>query len=71
VGGLAFSNSFVKGGKVRAGTYIDVGDKNRNKKFFDRMFAEKAEIEKEYTASLTWERIDDKRASRIAVFPKH
>ena len=51
--------------------YIDFRDKDRNKKFFDRMFAEKAEIEKEYAASLTWERIDDKRASRIAVFPKH
>ena len=71
VRGLVFSNSFAQGGKMRAEMYIDFGDKDRNKKFFDRMFAEKAEIEKGYAASLTWERTDDKRASRIAVFPKH
>jgi hypothetical protein len=66
--GLVFSNSFAQGGKVRAEMYIDFGDKDRNKKFFDRMYAEQPEIEKEYGASLTWERIDDKRASRIAVY---
>lgn len=68
VSGLVFSNSFAQGGKVRAEMYIDFEDKDRNKKFFDRMFAQKAEIEKEYGESLTWERIDQKRASRIALY---
>jgi hypothetical protein len=68
VPGLVFSNSFAQGAKVRAEMYIDLGDKDRNKKLFDRLFADKTAIEREYGGSLAWERIDNKRASRIAVY---
>jgi len=68
VRGVIFSNSFAQGGKVRAEVYIDLQDKEQNKKLFDGLFAQQAAIEQEYGAGLTWERLDDKRASRIAAY---
>lgn len=68
VRGLIFSNSFAQGGKVRAEIYIDLQDKDRNKKLFDRLREQQFEIEKEFGDSLSWERLDDRRACRIAVY---
>ncbi len=68
VRGVIFSNSFAQGGKVRAEIYIDLQDKDRNKRLFDRLQEQQVEIEHEFGASLSWERLDDKRASRIAVY---
>jgi hypothetical protein len=68
VRGLIFSNSFAQGGKVRAEIYIDLQDKDRNKKLFDRLREQQSEIEKEFGDSLSWERLDDRRACRIAVY---
>jgi hypothetical protein len=66
--GVIFSNSFAQGGKVRAEFYIDLQDKDRNKKLFDALLAQKDTIENEYGGALTWERLDDRRASRIAAY---
>ena len=68
VRGVIFSNSFAQGGKVRAEVYIDLQDKDQNKNLFDRLLEQQAAIEKEYGAGLKWERLDDKRASRIAAY---
>ena len=52
--------------------YLDKGKESQplNKERFDFLFEKKEKIEEEFGGSLDWERLDDKRASRIAVrFP--
>lgn len=66
--GLQLVVSLVKDGKARVEVYIDFMDKTKNKALFDAMAAQKALIEQEYGDPLCWERLDDKRASRIAVY---
>jgi hypothetical protein len=53
---------------VRTEIYLDIGDQNKNKALFDKLFLQKTDIEKEYGVELSWERLDDKRACRIAAY---
>ena len=65
---LAFS--FARYKRFRVELYIDEkeGDKERNKHMFDVLYSHKNEIEKDLNEIVHWERIDDKRASRIALY---
>jgi len=63
-----YGHSFAQGNRVRTEIYIDSGDLDENKEFFNKLFAEKAEIEKEFGQTLEWERLDSKRACRIAIY---
>lgn len=45
--------------------YIDTGDHTENKRIFDSLYAQKAQIESAYGGPIVWERLDEKRASRI------
>lgn len=62
-----YSASFAQGGKVRVEVYIDGGDKTKNEELFDCLFHQKVEIEQAIGAELSWERLDNRRACRIAV----
>lgn len=68
ISGLALTISFAHGKKVRAEIYIDLGNKEKNKSLFDSVSEESASIDKEYGLVLSWERLDDRQASRIAAY---
>lgn len=49
----------------RVELYIDRGDRDENKAIFDELYQQRAAIETSFGSSLTWERLNNKRASRI------
>jgi hypothetical protein len=65
--GFAFGWAFVRGSAIQVELYIDTGDKQRNKSIYDRFCSEKQAIEEDIGNALNWERLDNKRASRIAI----
>ncbi len=66
VSGISYTHVVVKDG-ASVETYIDFGDqqKEKNKAVFDRLLAQKDEIEARFGESLSWERLDQKRGCRI------
>lgn len=46
--------------------YIDKKNQEENKKIFDYLHKNREEIEKNFSHKLDWQRMDTKRASRIA-----
>lgn len=66
--GIVFGANFTNGGKARAELYIDLGDLDKNNYVFDELEKQKSEIETLLGEPLTWERLDNKRASRIAFY---
>ncbi|WP_371039460.1 DUF4268 domain-containing protein, partial [Rhodosalinus sp. FB01] len=65
--GVGFNYSVPKEG-AQAEVYIDRGkDMNdENLQIFDQLYANKEAIEEAYGGSLTWERLEGKRACRIS-----
>ncbi len=66
--GAVYGSSFAQAGRVRVELYIDEGDYDQNKKLFDWLEARKGMIEQSFGEKLEWERLDDRRASRVAVY---
>ena len=66
--GILFSAVFSQGGKARAELYIDQGDRDKNKSLFDALKNREREIADKYGNTLEWERLDEKRGSRIAIY---
>lgn len=50
--------------------YLNTGDKNENKRMFDVLYEKKNDIERSFGSPLSWERLDDKNASRVRFFVK-
>jgi hypothetical protein len=63
-----YGTSFAQGGKVRVELYIDSGDKATNESLFDCLLQRQAAIAQAVGTELQWERLDAKRACRIAVY---
>jgi Domain of unknown function (DUF4268) len=66
--GITYGANFSQGGKARSELYIDLGDQEKNKYVFDELEKIKVEIENLLGETISWERLDDKRASRLALY---
>ncbi len=66
--GVTYGVNFAMGDRLRAEVYIDSGDIVVNKNAFDHLFSEKEAIESEFGESLNWERLDNRRACRVAAY---
>jgi Predicted nuclease of the RecB family len=62
--GLNFSATRTYG---RAEIYIDRGDREENKLIFDTLYENREEIERLAGSEIGWERLDDKRGSRLKI----
>ena len=62
-----FGFSFTRGKRFRVELYIDTGNQETTKEIFDRLYSKKEIIESSI-GHLSWERLDEKRASRIAFY---
>lgn len=63
-----YSTSFAQGGRVRVELNIDCGDKAKNEELFDCLLQRKVEIETALGVELKWERLDNRRVCRVAVY---
>lgn len=68
VAGIMYSASFAAGGRCRAEIYIDRGDEEQNRLVFEALKRDAAIDEAAFGAPLTWERLEGKRACRIATY---
>ncbi len=60
--------SFALRDRFRVELYIDNGNAGDNKRLFDGLHAQREALETETGVALSWERLDDRRASRIAAY---
>jgi len=60
-------NYVVTQEETRAELYIDSGSATANKSLYNHLFSHRQEIEKDFGGELHWQRLDDKRASRISL----
>jgi len=65
--GFSFVWAFTQENTLKAELYIDTGDKAENKAAFDKLYQQKADIEEAMGSPLTWERLNDKKASRVSL----
>jgi hypothetical protein len=66
--GISYGANFPQGGKARVEIYFDQGDTQSNEQLFEHLYAMRSEIEKQFGSPLDWERLDDRKASRIAIY---
>ncbi len=64
---VKYNANFAQGRRARVEVYIDSTDKDWNDDLFDRLMERKESIESDLSESLEWERLDNRRASRISV----
>ncbi len=60
--------SAASDGRYRVEAYVDSGDQSINKELFDEFHAEASSWQEKAGVPLEWERLDDKRASRIITY---
>jgi hypothetical protein len=68
ISGITYGAVFVKNGEAKTEIYIDQKDQDKNKRLFDALKLREKEITDNYGSPLKWERLDEKGASRIAIY---
>ena len=64
-----YSCSFNRDAKARVELYLD-SDTISNKALFDYLYVDRKAIEAEFGEALDWQRLDNNKASRVAVSPR-
>ncbi|MEM8550243.1 MAG: DUF4268 domain-containing protein [Verrucomicrobiota bacterium] len=67
---FVYGHNFATRNRVRTEVYIDSGDSEENDAFFEKLNEQKDIIEKELGTHLDWERLENRRASRIVLYRK-
>ena len=62
--------SFARQKRLRVELYLDRGNSVENKQLFDELLAQRDDIERLVGEPMEWERMDSRRACRIAVYTK-
>lgn len=60
--------AFSRRARFRIEIYINEQEQEQNKQIFERLYEQKAKIEKEFGAELSWERLRGRHGSRIACY---
>lgn len=63
----SFVFAFTRGNRFRVELYLDLYDQEKTKMVFDAIHKQKDELEAKM-GSINWERLNEKRASRIAIY---
>jgi len=63
--GFSIGAIFAQGGVFRVVLYIDTGNKVKNKVAFDTLYEDREEIKDDIGQPLVWERLDERRLSRV------
>lgn len=63
----AYSVSFTRGKRVRVELYLDTGEQDTTKEIFDKLSSKKEELEAKL-GPIEWERLNNRRASRVALY---
>jgi len=66
--GTNFAASFALRKQVRTEVYLGMPEQQTNKAIFDALGKEKVAIEAEFGEPLRWERLEERTASRIALY---
>lgn len=67
---VTINASFTRRKELRIEVYLDCGDKEENKQRFDELLARKDVVEAVVGEPLKWERLDNRRSSRVAIYTK-
>lgn len=70
ISGCVLIIAFRSGNRVSCELYFDSGNKEKNKERFDKFYDHKDKIE-ETLGELSWERLDDRKACRIAAYTEY
>jgi hypothetical protein len=60
--------AFVRQGRFRVELYLDDSNEQANKARFDALHARQVEFEQAYGEPLEWERLEGRRACRVAIY---